>query len=94
MAKVSELFEGREIEYTVESHWVDFKVYETNYGYAGPVRELYLEGSIKWDGCSNWNFCTDACMKHFCGQYHAVGIGRLLHRVYDITIEHLPTFTN
>jgi hypothetical protein len=41
-------------------------------------------GSIKWDGCSNWDFRTNECMAHFCGPKHATSIGRLMGKLYDL----------
>lgn len=54
--------------------------------------EGFLSGSIKWDGCSNWDFHTDECMAHFCGRKHATSIGRLMDRLYQITKDRLPTY--
>lgn len=54
--------------------------------------EPFLNGDVKWDGCSNWNFHTDSIMAHFCGRDQAVGVGRLLDHLYKITEERLETF--
>lgn len=54
----------------------------------------FLDGSIKWDGCSNWDFHTNECMAHFCGVRQATSIGRLMQRMYEITAESMPKFDN
>lgn len=54
--------------------------------------EVFLSGFIKWDGCSNWDFKTDACMKHFCGRDDANGLGRLMDRMYALAEEHMPRY--
>ena len=43
-----------------------------------------LEGYIKWDGCSDFDFYPDhGGNEHFCGKRHAVGLGKLLEFIYD-----------
>ena len=54
--------------------------------------EVFLSGSIKWDGCSNWDFHTDECMKHFCGRAQAVGIGALMDHLYQIASERVINY--
>ena len=44
--------------------------------------ELYLSGSIKWDGCSNWMF--ENSPYHFCGRDSAINIGKLLENLYNL----------
>jgi hypothetical protein len=54
--------------------------------------EMFLNGSINWNGSSNWDFNTAECMAYFCGRQQAVGIGRLIDHLYQITKERLPTY--
>jgi hypothetical protein len=54
--------------------------------------QRFLSGSIKWDGCSNWDWHTDGCLMHFCGRGEAVSIGTLMTKLYDIAADRLPTF--
>lgn len=54
--------------------------------------ELFLSGSIKWDGCSNWDFHDHDGMAHFCGKNDATGLGRLMDHLYTITSERLTTY--
>lgn len=43
--------------------------------------ETYLEGSVKWDGCSNINF-FDNGYAHFCGMNEALRVGLVLQHIY------------
>lgn len=44
-----------------------------------------LEGSVKWDGCSNIQFFPDdGAYTHFCGKNGAMEIGQVLATVYDL----------
>ena len=46
--------------------------------------QIYLHGSVKWDGCSNWNFDEqDRVMLHFCRKEQAANIGILFSRLYE-----------
>jgi hypothetical protein len=54
---------------------------------------LFLEGHIKWDGCSNWYFTKqDYCMLHFCGRSEAIALGKLMDRMYSIANEEIRDF--
>lgn len=52
--------------------------------------ERVIKGSIKWDGCSNWNMMPDDTLLHFCGKEGAIGLGTLLGRLYDIAKAEIP----
>ena len=43
--------------------------------------EVFLEGGVKWDGCSNW-FFPDSCY-HFCEKEQAMAVGALFQRLYE-----------
>ncbi len=44
---------------------------------------IYLAGSVKWDGCSNWQFVEqERVMLHFCGVESASNLGELFKRLY------------
>lgn len=55
--------------------------------------QVYLHGSIKWDGCSNWLFdeqdSLPGCqsMLHFCGKQSAMNLGVLMERLYEWAAE-------
>jgi len=46
--------------------------------------EVYLEGTIKFDRCSNWDFKTSEVLKHFCGVEEVEEFGELMRRTYNI----------
>lgn len=76
------------MEGDVDSHYVDFKVYEldSEKGAGGEdCDEVFLSGSVKWDGCSNFKFDEqDRCMLHCCTRQHMANIGILLVRVHEL----------
>jgi hypothetical protein len=56
--------------------------------------QVYLHGSIKWDGCSDWHFDEqDDCMLHFCSVEQAKDIGNLFERMYEYAKNHIPKWT-
>src|SRR5277367_1987808 len=41
--------------------------------------EVYMQGFVKWDGCSNWILQADRkCMLHFCTQESLLNVGKIL----------------
>jgi hypothetical protein len=53
--------------------------------------QIFLHGSIKWDGCSNWQFDEqERVMLHFCGRKNATNLGILMDRLYDWASEVIP----
>lgn len=55
--------------------------------------QVYLHGSLKWDGCCNLYFDQqDKVMLHFCGKKEAENIGVLLGRLYDLAKELVPAY--
>lgn len=56
--------------------------------------ESFLNGHIKWDGCSNWSFHTDKCMAHFCERDELVAVGTLMSRLWDLAKEKVPKWSN
>ena len=52
---------------------------------------VYLSGSVKWDGCSNWHFDEqDRCMLHGCSRDDLLNLGEIMAACWDITEEHCP----
>jgi hypothetical protein len=45
--------------------------------------EVFLRGSVKWDGCANFTFEEASAMLHTCGREDMATIGKLLVRVHD-----------
>lgn len=56
--------------------------------------EVAVTGSVKWDGCSNWDFKTRECMLHFCSREQMVQLGELLGRLYDLASKELPSWSD
>lgn len=48
-----------------------------------------MTGEIKWDGCSNWSFRSDA-MLHLCGKMNAEDFTRAIIKAFDLADEVLP----
>lgn len=56
--------------------------------------EPYFHGSVKWDGCSNWNFDEqERCMLHGCSKSDIVNLGLILGECWEWTKELLPNFS-
>lgn len=53
--------------------------------------EVYLSGSIKWDGCSNWKFDEqDRCMLHACDREGLLRYGLVMALCWDWMDEICP----
>lgn len=53
--------------------------------------EVFLSGSVKWDGCSNWRFDSqDDVMIHFCSVGQAENVGKLFRWLYEIAADIMP----
>ncbi len=65
---------------------------ETGSGWTESLAEAHADfsGTIKWDGCSDWNMMPDEVNLHFCSKEGATDLGILLGRLYDIAKEGLP----
>ncbi len=48
--------------------------------------EMYLEGSIRFDGCSNLRFLREGYL-HFCGKADAIRIGDIMKQLYTMAAE-------
>ncbi len=53
--------------------------------------EVFLSGSVKWDGCSNFNL-GEGGYYHFCSKQEAIDIGVLLGRLYDWAAKLIPNW--
>ena len=45
--------------------------------------ESIFRGSIKWDGCMNWEQSVHAHMLHSCGRFNVRNLSQALLRLYD-----------
>lgn len=64
---------------------VNWKIWEIGYwekdvAFKG---DLFADGFIKWDGCSNWSFQTEQCMFHACDRERLVAVGEALAKCWD-----------
>lgn len=81
------------IEYEAQEHCVDFKVFEVQgaYGTEPPWEisdeEPVLDGHVKWDGCSNWDYLTNECMAHYCGVSGVKRFGDMQVYLYELAAE-------
>lgn len=48
------------------------------------------KGSVKWDGCSNWQFNTHECMLHACDRKRLEALGDILAKCWDATKDVIP----
>ena len=54
---------------------------------------VYLEGFIKWDGCSDWRFLEqEIIMLHFCSLKEMQNIGHVFTRCWTMAEDLLPRF--
>ncbi len=50
--------------------------------------EIYAQGHVKWDGCSNWNIDEqERVMLHFCTKEQILNLGRVMAECWDMTAE-------
>ena len=55
---------------------------------------VYLHGTVKWDGCSNWHFDEqDRVMLHGCTRTDLTRIGEVMARCWDWTAELCPSWS-
>lgn len=55
--------------------------------------EAFASGSIKWDGCSNWNIDeNDRGMLHFCGVEGIQDMNKAFERCYALAEELMPAW--
>ena len=78
--------DGYKIEAVRREAWIDYRVYEDYL--TNPC--LYIEGYVKWDGCSNWSFNPGrALMVHFCGPSDAEELRTLFLSIYRDAAERM-----
>ncbi len=48
--------------------------------------EIYLDGSVKWDGCSDWHIQeSERCCVHGCSRGDLTAVGEVMARCWDWT---------
>ncbi|MCA1379462.1 hypothetical protein I6F34_01335 [Bradyrhizobium sp. BRP05] len=53
--------------------------------------EVFMDGAIKWDGCSNWSFCGKTSV-HICGPEGVDRLKQLFDGMYAIAQERMPGY--
>ena len=67
--------------------------------YPNPVEsmndaDIFIHGTVKWDGCSNWYFDEqDNCMLHGCSKEYIVRFGLILGECWELTKKLCPMWT-
>ena len=93
---------------TIHSHHVSFAIYEvagedsdgnvnyaSNFDIANEVDDLEtpeIEGFVKWDHCSNWNFNPNNVMVHFCEDGDVDRFASMIKECIEYTKENLDTW--
>lgn len=54
------------------------------------LAQVFLSGSIKWDGCADMTVEDDPL--HFCGRAHMEEFVALLSAIYDLASELIPSY--
>ena len=54
--------------------------------------ERYVDGSVKWDGCSNIEFGDEAGSIHFCGQRDFQKLVWFMQAVFAMAADKIPKF--
>ena len=63
---------------------VEFKAYEHPQPGDDAVVEVYMSGTVKFDGCSNWMFDEcERCMLHACSRGELLVWGKLMLVCWD-----------
>ena len=53
--------------------------------------EIFLIGSIKWDGCADLNWAPDdEGYHHYCSRKQSTEVGTLLYRLYELASAVMP----
>lgn len=57
--------------------------------------EIYLYGTVKYDGCSNWYFAEqDRALLHGCDKQDLENLGKILGICWDWTIHLCPNWSS
>ena len=55
--------------------------------------DVYLHGSVKWDGCSNWHFDEqDRSLLHGCSREDLTKLGEVMAKCWDYAKENLESW--
>ena len=73
----------------VEEHYMSFDIYENTNGFWEIDDKADITGSMKWDGCSNFNLSNNT-MTHFCGVNDIYELALLLQVIYNYAESNIP----
>ena len=98
---------GVEVRYEVTSHRLDFTAHQGieqedgSMWYSTDIEDgtaefekatRFIEGFIKWDGCSHCWFGDDEGYLHLCGAKDLASVGWVLHEMFRIASAEMPYF--
>lgn len=93
------LQEGRFVQFVidmkVDPYFIEFSVYEViswNMDYSVSEKELYLKGSIKWDGCSHVWFGDEDNYLHLCGKDTWLNHCKVMVAIYALAEESIEKY--
>lgn len=66
--------------------WTDVGKYDES------DKSKYLEGYIKWDGCSHFSFGDDNGYLHLCGKSYIDEVGKVLEAFWKLAEENIKNF--
>lgn len=93
----------RKFDLKEKSYYVSAEIYEFSvefHVYEEQATDYLFSGSVKWDGCSNWDFHSFnervgySHPFHFCSKESAVEFGVFLGQLYDWTSELIEVLTD
>lgn len=73
----------------LHGHYVDFYIYEGKDSEWDADMEPWIDGSIKWDGCSNWQVHGHYPI-HFCSKGESKMFSELFQFLYFFAAELMP----
>jgi hypothetical protein len=82
-------------EQSSDSKLWDVPCWGTDFSSTLDQAEVYLHGSVKWDGCSNWHFDEqERVMLHGCERQQITRYGEVLGLCWDWTAELCPNWNS
>ena len=78
----------------IEDHYAEFVLHEVT-SWVGDdepsAYEQYISGSIKWDGCSHFNFGNDGYI-HLCGKYYFDKHCKIMQAIWELCSQRIKGF--
>ena len=74
----------------IHGYKVELDIHEAQMSFtATRENSCSIEGTIKWDGCSNWDFQADGVQAHFCGLEDVANFNAFMVELYRLAGEHI-----